>query len=780
MQNPFNLKTETKIVSIKALIALLLPVAAICLAIFSTMTLAQDRDTIIGFSFEAAKEQRSIEKSFADELRASNLRASLKHITAKPHYTGSPGGQEVAEYILSQFQSWGYDASIETFYGLMSTPVDRVVEMIEPAKYRAALSEPEITDYNQTNDHQLMPPYNVFSSDGDVTAEAVYVNYGLPEDYEFLNQAGISVDGKIAIIRYGKAYRGVKPRLAAENGAVGAIMFSDPADYGSELGETYPDGPFLPDHGYQRGAVSDIGRIAGDPLTPGIGAKSEHQSYDLEDVERIISPIPVLPLSAEDIRPIFREMRGALAPPDWTGGLATTYRLSGPITLRIVVRQDWKIVPLHNVVAKLKGSRWPDEWVLRGNNHDAWNFGAMVPGSGLVAMMEEARAIAELASRGMRPKRTVVYLAWDGEEQGLQGSTEWVETHKGELLSKAVAYLNSGVTTRGVFVAGGSHSLETMVTGVAKNVSHPSNGLSVFEHYVQSLQSPVLDEGASKQNQSHNYRLDPLGLGSDHTPFLQHLGIPSLDFSFDGDAPNGVYHSIYDNFDFYDRFGDPGFVYGVKLAEVYGTTVLRLANAEILPFDYTGMAFALESFADEISLEVGHKSSNTAPSRIENKAEPISVDLKPVYSAIGQLKESAAKFAHARMVFEDAQFALDTSKQRALNRKLKEADLSLANRRGLAGRSWYKHQIYAPDLNTGYGAATLPGIRAAVAERDWETASKEVRRTANLIMKYSKIVNEACRILEQEYFHTYRQSVENSQANSDELQDSNLEICTLN
>ena len=687
--------------------------------------------TFDGFAAAAAKEQLALESRFAASLNAANLRAWLRELTARPHHAGSPGSREVAEQIAAKFRSWGFATRIETFHALVSLPAERRVEMVTPRRYRAALEEPPIPGRTPADTAGSLPPYNVYSKDGDVTAEAVYVNYGLPEDYAELARLGIGVAGKIVVARYGKAFRGIKPRLAATHGAVGTLLFSDPADAGAGRGPAYPEGPFLPFAGYQRGSVINIARFAGDPLTPGKGATQRPRSFRLADVEESVSPVPVLPLSAQDVQPILAAMSGPVAPAAWQGGLPITYRIGGSVQVRLKVAQQWTIAPLHNVVATLAGSTWPDEWVLRGNNHDAWNYGALVAGSGLVAMLEEARAIGELAKSGWRPRRTLVYLAWDAEEQGLLGSTEWAETHAATLRERAVVYLGTGINTRGIFAAGGSHALETLVNDVAHAVPDRSHDASIHQRAAGAIRATGAPGDREDLRRSGRLRLAALGLGSDFTPFLQHLGIASLDYAFEGEADSGVYHSIYDNFDFYDRFGDPGYAYGLALAEAGGRTMLRLANAAVLPFDFGGMSHAIATYVAEL----------------EPPAAAAGLDIAPLKESSAALGRSAARFARARAIVDPAA-AQDPAGLARVNALLRRSEQLLAPEHGLPGRPWYRHHVYAPGLHTGYGVKTLPSVREALERRQWEQAGIEIGRVAGLLARYASNIDDCSTLLE--------------------------------
>jgi N-acetylated-alpha-linked acidic dipeptidase len=697
---------------------------------------------LAGFPGRSGDAQLALEDRFAASLDAANLRAWLKELSAAPHHTGSPGGRRVAESLAAKFESWGFATRIETFYALMSTPKERRVEMLAPSAYRASLEEPAIPGHTPADVAGSLPPYNVFSRDGDVTAEAVYVNYGLREDYERLAALGVSVKGRIVVARYGRAFRGIKPRLAGENGAIGALLYSDPADGGYAQGVVYPEGPFMPPAGYQRGSVLDITRFTGDPLSPGQGATREHRPPSAKQIAAAASKVPVLPLSARDVQPILAAMTGPVAPPEWRGALPITYRLGGNVKLRLQVAQDWTIVPLHNVVARLEGSAWPDEWILRGNNHDAWNYGALVAGSGLVALLEEARGIGALALKGWRPKRTLVYLAWDGEEQGLLGSTEWAETHAAELRAKAVSYLNSGITNQGFFAAGGSHVLETLVTDVARRVKDPKRGVPAYDRVAERVRLQGSAQERRDLEVSQRLRLAPLGLGSDWTPFLQHLGIASLDFAFEGEADGGVYHSIYDNFDFYDRFGDPGYRYGIALAQASGRTMLRLANAEILPFDFSGTAAAFAGYVGELATLVDEM--RQAPA--QRDAVP-RLDFGALEVASTRLGASAGRFLRARQAFEQSGTA-DTALVAQVNERLRRSEQCLAPERGLPGRPWYRHHLYAPGAYTGYGVKTLPGVREAVERRAWKEARSEIAAVGGVIDDYAAAIDRASELLE--------------------------------
>jgi len=716
----------------------------------------------------AAAQTPSIGDRFASGLEAANTRTFLKRLSARPHHTGSAGGLAVAEYIAGQFRSWGFETGIETLYALIPTPVENRVELLEPVRYRAALSEPFIPGFTPEHTEGSLPPFSAYSADGDVTAAAVYVNYGLPEDYRRLEAAGIDVSGKIVVARFGETYRGVKPRVAHQQGALGIILFSDPAEYGYARGLEYPEGRFLPAFGYQRGSVLNLPRRTGDPLTPGVGAVEKVTGFSPDDAADVIAPIPVIPLSARDIQPILEAMAGPAAPPEWQGALPLTYRYGGAVKIRMTVKQDWAYVPLHNVVARLQGSRWPEEWILRGNNHDAWNYGAEDALSGLAAMMEEARGVAALTRTGWRPGRTLVYIAWDGEEYGLLGSTEWAEAHARELADKAVLYVNSGPVTPGYFHAGGSHALESLVNSVARIVRDPRFDATLFERVAANIHVHGSQEQKADLELAGRMRLEPLGVGSDWTPFLQHLGIASLYIGFEGEIDNGVYHSVYDTFELYDRLGDRAYDYLARLAEAGGRTVLQLADADVLPFDFSGMAHAVAGYVRELEdlvqqmeidrrenaeaiergwLRLAGMSERAAPGAAD-RAEIPNLDFAPLEAAVVRLQESAERYLALRGPFEARAGTADADRLRQLNTILFRAERALTSETGLPGRPWYRHLIYAPGTDTGYAPKTLPGIREAIEARRWQTAHGEIGRVAASLHAYAAEIEKACALME--------------------------------
>src|SRR3989449_944639 len=548
--------------------------------------------TLAGYSAEASRAERDWEAKFRSIPKPENLREYMKRLSARPHHVGSAYDKDNAEWILSKFKEWGLDAHIETFDVLFPTPKERAVELVEPTRFVAKLQEPTVpVDPTSSQHDEQLPTFNAYSADGDVTAPLVYVNYGVPADYEQLERLGVSVKGAIVIARYGASWRGIKPKVAAEHGAVGCLIYSDPREDGYFEGETFPQGAWRPRDGVQRGSVEDMPLYPGDPLTPGVGATPKAKRLAVSEAPTL-TKIAVLPISYAHAQPLLAALRGSVAPANWRGALSLTYHIGpGPAKVHLKVRSNWDIKPIYDVIAKIPGSLYPDEWVIRGNHHDAWVNGAEDPVSGQVALMEEARGLGELLKAGWKPKRTVIYCAWDGEEPGLLGSTEWAEEHAEELKQHAVAYINSDSNGRGYLNVGGSHTLERFINDVAREIQDPEKKISVWKR--RQLREISLARSADDRQgirQRMDTRIEALGSGSDWTVFLQHLGIASLSLGDGGGSGGGVYHSVYDDFYWYTHFGDPDLAYGKALAQTAGSAMLRLADADLPPVEFLGFA----------------------------------------------------------------------------------------------------------------------------------------------------------------------------------------------
>lgn len=723
--------------------------------------------TISGFSKGDASSHITTEKQFDGYLQAGNLRVWMEKLSARPHHLGSEFGKESAEFIRDQFRSWGYEAEIETFHVLFPTPRVRVLEMQSPKKFKAKLTEPALReDPASGRTKGQLPVYNCWSPDGDVTGDLVFVNYGLPDDYEYLERLGIDVKGKIVIAKYGRSWRGIKPKVAQEHGAIGCILYSDPEEDGYYQGDVYPEGAFKNQFGAQRGAVIDLPVAPGDPLTPGYGSTATAERIKREESISLLK-IPVLPISYGDARPLLDALKGPVAPADWRGALSLTYHIGpGPAKVHLKVEFDWNTVPCYNVIARMRGSELPDQWVMRGNHHDAWVFGASDPVSGIVAMMEEARAIGELLKTGWKPKRTIVFCAWDGEEPGLIGSTEWAEAHAEELKQKVVAYINSDGNSRGFLFAQGSHTLETLMTEVARDVVDPQTGVSVFERSksLQAVNAPNAKAQLEILNRK-NIVLGALGSGSDYSPFIQHLGVPALNLGYGGEGPGGEYHSIYDSYDHYIRFKDPNFDYGIALAKTAGRATLRLANATRLPFDVRSFHRTVNNYLREvIELADNMREATTAENKMISekryvyaadpnlkilpppKKETVPyLDFSPLQNAIANLDITAQQFMDSVINETIAPNNLEK-----INTLLYQCEQRLLIEGGLPRRPWYRHTIYAPGYYTGYGVKTLPGIREAIEQRNWDEAREQISIAARALEDYAAGIREAIALVSEE------------------------------
>ncbi len=710
-----------------------------CAIVLQTVPAGTQDAGLRGFTRDGVAAQRQRETAFKAVPNADNLRTYMEEISAEPHHAGSTGSMRVASYVLKQLKSWGLDAWIEQHEALMPTPVERVVELVAPERYTAVLKEPAVPEDPDTADEGQLPTFNAYSADGDVTAEVVYVNYGVPADYEELAKQGIDVAGRIVLARYGGSWRGIKPKVAAEHGAVGCIIYSDPRDDGYYQGDPYPKGPYRPEQGVQRGSVMDMPLHPGDPLTPGWGAEKGGRKLDRADAATLVK-IPVLPISWGDALPILRNLGGPVAPEAWRGALPVTYHLgAGPARVHLKLAFDWQVRALYNVVARIPGSEFPDQWIVYGNHHDAWVNGASDPTSGNVSLMETARGFSELLKQGWRPKRTIVMASWDGEEWGLLGSTEWAEKHAAELREKAVVYINSDSTGKGWLGASGSPSLQVLMTGVARDVLDPASDATVLEALrTREIDQAKSDEAKKKIQARQGLELGALGSGSDYTVFLDFLNVASLNLGYGGDGGGGVYHSIDDTFAWYTRFSDAEFAYGVTLSQTIGTTILRLADATVLPFQFTDYATTIGTYVDE--LEELRRNQPDAPP----------LDLKPLRDANAGLVAAAGAYEAALEGLgrvPAATLADRKDQLAALNQLLYTTERRLGYEKGLPRRGWFKHLIYAPGFYTGYGVKTLPGIREGIEERSWDEARAYVPIVAGAIAAMADQVQQAATAL---------------------------------
>ena len=718
---------------------------------------------IQGFSTRGAGLERQLERRFDADLSPAEMRAWMEQLASAPNHVGSAHDKANAEFILQKFREWGWDASIEQFSVLYPTPREEIVELTAPTHVVAKLHEPAVEgDVTSRQTAEELPPYNVYGADGDVTGELVYVNQGMPDDYAELEREGVQVKGRIVIARYGGGWRGLKPKLAYEHGALGCLIYSDPRDDGYGAGDVYPKGGYRPPDSVQRGSVQDLTLYSGDPLTPGIGATTAAKRLAIRDAKTVLR-IPVLPISYADAAPLLEALGGRVAPAAWRGGLPLTYHVgAGPAIVHLKVLSDWNQKPVYDVIAKIRGAQEPDRWIIRGNHHDAWVFGAADPFSGHVAMMAEAKAIGRLVKEGWRPRRTLVYASWDGEEPGLLGSTEWVETHAAELKAKAVLYVNSDMNSRGTLDVEGSHSLQHFISQIAGDVRDPQTGATVQARAGAARRVAAYEAGHAVEA-GNEVQLGALGSGSDFTPFLQHLGVSSLNVEFRGESDYGVYHSAYDSFDHFRRFVDPTFEYGTALAEVAGRAVLRAAQADLLPARESDFAASVAGYDDELHKLVDAARANSreldelreegayqlAQNPLLPRAPPDRAAAVPDFTfaqldqSVERLKSSAEAFDAEYLRVAAAEDPRDRVERARMNAVLSGLETALTDPRGLPGREWYRHMVYAPGLHTGYGVKTLPGIREALEERRWDQATEYEGVVAHALNAYSAELDRA-------------------------------------
>jgi N-acetylated-alpha-linked acidic dipeptidase len=697
---------------------------------------------ITGFSPAASATEEQWEKKLQALPDPNQMRQDMQRLSLKPHALGQPYDHENAEWILAQFRADGLDAHIETFHVLFATPKDNELELVSPSIFKADLNEPPVPGDPTSGAPGQLPPYNAYSIDGDVTAPLVYVNYGVPEDYEQLARLGIDVKGKIVLARYGRSWRGVKPKVAAEHGAIGCIIYSDPRDDGYFQGDVFPKGPMRPPQGVQRGSVLDISMGAGDPSTPALGDGNLNPPRLPVSEIKTITKIPTLPISYGNAQHLLAALQGPVAPTPWRGALGLTYHVGpGPATVHLKVTSNWNVVDLYDVIAQIPGSEFPDQWIIRANHYDAWVFGAEDPLSGTVSVLAEAKAFGALLQQGWRPRRTIILAAWDGEEPMTLGSTEWAETHAKELEQKAVAYINSDNSTRGALRVEASHTLEHFFNGIAQSMQDPKGDGTLWQAMKARASKPnpnfpmteeEREERAADKNRP-DLRAGALGSGSDWAAFLDHLGIASADLRFVGDSEGGVYHSTYDDFYWYTHFGDPDFSYERAFAQTMGTTVMRLADAQILPFEFT-------DFADTIHLYVGelhklHDADKEAPA----------LDLGPLDASTASLEQAAAAYgaAYSRAAAAGQVFDKDHEQLADLNHLLYTTERKMLMPEGLPGRAWYRHAIYAPGTYTGYGVKTLPGIREALEGHRWQEAAEQERVLVGVLDAVTAQIAEA-------------------------------------
>ena len=765
---------HSRLLAVALLPTLIFP-PPIALAQQNTSSGSKSSAQLDGYSRAASDAERNWEEKFRATPVPDNIRENMRRLSARPHHVGSPYDKDNAEWMLSKFKEWGFDAQIENFYVLFPTPKERLVQLLDGSgavKFTASLKEPVLPEDPTSNQTaEQLPTYNAYSGDGDVTGPLVYVNYGTRDDYEELDRLGVSVKGAVVIARYGGAWRGIKPKVAAEHGAVGCIIYSDPANDGYGVAESFPKGAGRPKDGVQRGGVNYTA-FPGDPLTPGIGATKDAKRLDRKDTP-IITKIPVLPISYADATPLLESIGGRVAPAAWRGGLPITYHIGQgegtsetPSAAKVHLKMfsNWDITPLYDVIAKIPGSTEPDEWVIRGNHHDAWVNGADDPISGASAELEEARSLGELVKQGWKPRRTIVYCVWDGEEPGLLGSTEWVETHVDELKQKAVMYLNTDSNGRGFLFLEGSHGLEHFINGVAADVKDPEKGISVLERTRKVEIARGRGNDRSEARSRTDIHLGALGDGSDYVSFLDFAGIPSLDLGFGGEDRGSEYHSIYDDFYWYTHFADTTFVYGRAMAQVSGSAMMRMADAELLPYNFANTAETVATYVDEVKKLLKTEQDETTEKNKEldegvfdatndpknpiaapkRETMPPFLNFAPLENGSTELTASAREYQKAVKAAEaNGGDTLDAATIDQVNHMLMQTERAYFNPAGLPDRSYFKHQLYAPGAYTGYGVKTLPAVREAIEQRKWSVAEESTVSVGKVLETESKAIDAA-------------------------------------
>jgi len=679
--------------------------------------------TATSWAAKPAVNEAQIEAQFRSAISAQNIGNYIADMTQHPDFPGSPFDLRNAERILQQFRSWGWDAHIETFTVPFPRPTLRKVELLQPTRFSAKLREPPIESdpFSQQQDEHL-ESYFIYSPDGDVTAPLVYVNFGLREDYAQLQRVGVSVKGAIVIARSGKMWRGGKVELAAEHGAVGMLIYSDPREDGYFQGPTYPSGPWRHPDAIQRGSVLN-GKYPGDPLTPLAGSVPGTPRLSRQAAASL-PLIPSMPLSYADAEPLLRALSGPTAPESWRGALPLTYRIGpGAAVVHLQLAFDWRPIKIYDVIAQIKGSVAPDEWIIRGNHHDGWVYGAQDPHSGHSAMMEEARVLGQMHQQGWTPKRTLIYASWDAEEQGTIGSTEWMETHFAELQRKGLLYVNSDVTMVGLVDMSGSPGLENFLRGVAQDIQDPESGESSLEHAERLLPA---GQGS--------LRVGPPGYGSDHHAFVARSGIPTVNLDFLGPGFGGSYHSIYDDDTWYTQFNDPGFIYGRATAQLIGTAVLRYANAALLPFDFSATA-------DALSRELTGLKALYAADRAPHPA----LDFVPLEAGVSAVHASAERFARAVLEAPTPVENLPPRRLAEVNAALLKTERAFLRNGGLPERPYYMNEVYSPGRL--WDTVPLPAVGDAILDGRWTLAEEQVPLVARTLGAIAEAIDSAALVL---------------------------------
>ena len=692
--------------------------ALACLALSLTLS-AQNPQThasIAGFSPSRAAEQYKLETQYKSAISPDHIRAYHRYFTSKPHPAGTKNDYAVAQYIAEEWKQQGLEDVVIRQYDVLGTrPVSTMLEMVAPKKYQAVLREQPYDIDPDTKNPEIAAAWTGFSSSGEVTAPVVYAHSGNPEDYELLRKKGIDVKGKIVLVRYSNpySYRGFKALTAQRMGAATLLIYSDPAEDGYKRGKVFPDGPWGPESHIQRGAITYDFMVPGDPLTPGWA--SVPGAKRIPESEAVSLPhIIALPLSWHDAKPLLENMNGPVAPKDWQGGLPITYRLTGSVTAHLKVEMDNSTQPYYVVEARIKGSDFPDEWVLLGNHHDAWEYGGVDPSSGTASMMEMTRAFGAMLQQGIRPRRTLIFGSWDGEEVGLTGSTEWGEQFADELRTKLVAYLNVDSSASGPnFHGGASGSLAPMLLDTSYSIQDPGGG-TLHDAWLKSTATERKQEHNGQPVRDDNLVNTRIGSGSDHTVFLNFLGRPVITLEFDG--PYGVYHSMYDDYFWMNHFGDPDYKYHAAMSQLWGVTALRLAQADVLPLDF-------EFYGDTIELFLADLQKN-------KHFEAAKLNLNSVQKATKELA-SAATQANSLLSATINSGKLDNKQQSSINQILMQGEANFILPEGIPGRPWFKHILYSSRYT--YAHLELPAITEAVESGNWPEAQRQTEILTNAI-----------------------------------------------
>jgi N-acetylated-alpha-linked acidic dipeptidase len=684
--------------------------------------------TLGGFTAASSRAELARERELASKLSAKEAEADFDVMTAEPHHAGSPYELKLADYVEGRFKEYGFDVSRREYSVLLPWPGERSIEVVAPDTVKLHVEEEVLPDDPYASKPGILPAYNAYSPSGDVTGELVYVNYGIPADYEQLAKLGVDVKGKIVLARYGGSWRGIKPKVAAEHGAIACLIYSDPRDDGYFQGDTFPDGPWRGMGMIQRGSVMDMPRYPGDPSTPDKPSSAGADALPIDQI-KTLSPIPVQPLSARDGQTLLERLKGQVVPEAWRGALPLTYHLGpGPARVHVKLQMDYARRRLVDVVGTVTGSEAPDEWVIVGSHRDAWVFGASDSVSGHVSMMSVARAMGQMMKAGWRPRRTLMFVSWDGEEPGLLGSTEFVEDLTSELRGKTAIYVNRDAGATGPFFSASAvHSLTPFVYELAKSIPSDQPGKTLYDRWLEHAR----EEKPAKDGQKPLAapEVGALGSGSDFTAFLDHIGISSLDMGVGGTGDGGTYHSIYDDPAWFKKYIDPDFKWSVLAARVTGVALLRLSEAEVLPLDYQTYARQITTYIDEIRKEAEKKSAVKAKQ----------IDFAGLRSAALAFAEAGAGARGRGATLLAASPTRDALA--AINRQLMAVERELIAPGGLPDRPWFRHTIYAPGLYTGYGVKTIPGVREAVDSGNFTRAAEQAKIVIDALRRAARALS---------------------------------------